>query len=68
MGDWYDFEIRLIDGIEKRVFCYSNKNTNYSEVVVELSESQLLLARDWHKKIEELELEKNNLIKSFLGL
>lgn len=68
MGDYYDFEIQVIDGKESPVFCYQNKNTNYQEVVVELSSAQYELARAWHKKHDELTKEKDLLIKGFLGL
>ena len=68
MGDYYDIEIRLIDGKEKQVFVYSNKNTNYNEVVVEMSESQYEMASEWQKKLDKLIIEKDLMIKSFLGL
>lgn len=68
MGDYYDFEIQVIDGRERPVFCYQNKGTKYQEVIVELSSAQYELAREWHKKHDELIKEKDLLIKGFLGL
>ena len=40
MGDYYDFDIRLIDGEEVSGFCYSNANTGWSEVFVQFDEGQ----------------------------
>lgn len=68
MGDYYDFEIQVIDGKEVPVFVYKNKNTNYEEIVVQLSDSQYELAKKWHKRMDQLSKEKNELIKGFLGL
>lgn len=68
MGDYYDFEIQIIDGKETPVFCYQNKNTNYNEVIVQLSESQYEIAKEWHKKHDEILKEKDLIIKGFLGL
>ncbi len=68
MGDWYEFEIQVIDGKEVPVFCYSNKNSRYTEVIVQLSEHQITLAREWQKKMNALREDKDNLIKGFLGI
>lgn len=68
MGDYYDFEIREIDGKDVAGFCYQNKSTNYKEVFVELSFNQMELAVSWHDKERDLMQEKQRLIKGFLGL
>jgi len=68
MGEWYEFEIQLIDGVEKPVFCYANSNTGFNEVIVELSKSQVEVAREWQKRHNALLDEKNNIIKGFLGI
>ena len=68
MGDYYDFEIQVINGVEKMGFCYQNKDTNYREVFVELSKSQAEIAVKWHKKQDDISKEKDDMIKSFLGL
>lgn len=68
MGDYYDFEIREIDGKDIAGFCYQNKSTNYKEVFVELSDAQLRMATEWHKKQDDISKEKDEMIKAFLGL
>ena len=68
MGDCYDFEIRDIDGKEVAGFVYQNLQTEYKEVFVELSFSQMELAVAWHSKERDLMQEKQRLIKGFLGL
>ena len=68
MGDWYDFEIRDIDGKEVAGFSYQNKATGWKEVFIEMSPNQLLMAQDHMNKTRDLERSKNTLIKSFLGV
>jgi hypothetical protein len=68
MGDYYDFEIQIIDGKDTMVFCYQNKGTGYEEVIVQMSEQQCNLAIGWHKKHSDIIKEKDVLIKSFLGM
>ena len=68
MGDYYEFNIQIIDGKDTPVFCYQNKNTNYEEVIVQLSSAQYEIASDWEKKHTNLLKERDVLIKSFLGL
>tara|TARA_R110002020_G_scaffold247219_2_gene461149 strand:+ start:263 stop:469 length:207 start_codon:yes stop_codon:yes gene_type:complete len=68
MGDYYDFEIREIDGKDRTGFCYQNKSTNYKEVFVELSDAQCRMAIRWHKKQDDILKEKDEMIKAFLGL
>ena len=68
MGDYYDFEIREIDGKDCIGFCYQNKSTNYEEVFVELSDSQCRMAIKWQKQHNEIWKAKDEMIKSFLGI
>lgn len=68
MGDYYDFEVQVIDGKEVPVFCYQNKDTGYNEVVVQLSKAQYEMAKEWHRKHDAILKEKDLMIKGFLGL
>ena len=68
MGDWYDFEVRDVDGEEVAGFSYQSKSTEWQEVFVELSPNQLLMAQEYMNKIKVLERSKDILIKSFLGV
>ena len=67
MGDYYDFEIREMDGKDIIGFVYQNKSTNYQEVFVELSDSQCRMAILWHRKNDDVMKEKDEMIKAFLG-
>ena len=68
MGDYYDFEIREIDGKKSNWLCYQNKSTGYKEIFVELSDAQCRMAIRWHKKQDDILKEKDEMIKAFLGL
>lgn len=68
MGDYYDFEIRDIDGKEVAGFVYQNSQSNYKEIFIELSFNQMELAVAWHNKEKDLMRQKERLIKGFLGL
>tara|TARA_R110002020_G_C15924017_1_gene743153 strand:- start:72 stop:278 length:207 start_codon:yes stop_codon:yes gene_type:complete len=68
MGDYYDFEIREIDGKEVAGFVYQNLQTEFKEVFVELSFNQMELAVNWHNRERDLMKEKQRLVKGFLGL
>jgi len=67
MGDYYDFELRDIDGKEVAGFVYQNAQTEYKEVFVELSFSQMELAAAWRNREIDMIQEKERLIKGFLG-
>lgn len=67
MGDYYEFEIQVVDNVERFGFCYQNKNTNYNEIFVELTESQRKMAINWQRKHNDLIKEKDEMIKAFLG-
>lgn len=66
MGDWYEFEIRVINGVEVSGFCYQNKDTCYQEVFVEFTESQKQWANEWQRKMNELMANQNAEIKSWI--
>tara|TARA_R110002020_G_scaffold472219_1_gene699988 strand:+ start:493 stop:699 length:207 start_codon:yes stop_codon:yes gene_type:complete len=68
MGDYYDFEIREIDGKEVAGFVYQNCSTGFKGVFVDLSFNQMELAVAWHNKERDLMQEKQRLIKGFLGI
>lgn len=67
MGDWYDFEIKIIDGKEISGFEYSNPDTGWNPVFVEMTEEQCEAANKWSDKVNALYDEKNALIKSWIN-
>lgn len=66
MGEWYDFEIRVIDGREVSGFVYSNENTGWSEIFVEMTDDQKTYANDHHRRSVELNDEMKNTVKSWI--
>ena len=66
MGDYYDFEIKVIDGVEVSGFCYSNKNTGWNEVFVEMTEQQCAVANQIQEKYEAVRQEQQDIIKAWL--
>ncbi len=65
LNDLYDFEF-LND--KTMVFIYKNENTGGNIVSVELSSHQRIIASKWMQKAHKLESQKNDLIKSWLGI
>jgi len=68
MGDYYDFEFKSIDGEVKAGFVYSNENTGWNEVFVEFASDQLIFANDWQQRANNLDGERKETIKKWLGL
>lgn len=66
MGEWYDFEIRVIDGREVSGFVYSNERTGWSEVFVEMTDDQKAYANDYHRRSVELNNEMQSAVKSWV--
>lgn len=66
MGEWYDFEIRIIDGREVHGFEYSNPATGWNPVFVEMTEEQFNDANEWSNKVRSLREEKDSMIKSWI--
>lgn len=67
MGDWYEFEIRVIDGKEVSGFCYQNEATGWQEVFVEFTESQKRWAEEWTHNVNEMMEAQKEAIKSWLS-
>ena len=67
MGDWYDFDIRVVDGKEVSGFCYSNNKTGYQEIFVEFTKKQKKLANKWLDKSDKLMDKKGDMIRAWLG-
>ena len=66
MGDWYDFEFRVIDGSAVPGFCYSIKENNNSEIFVEMTDEQRNLANLWEVELRALVSKKEAMIKSWI--
>jgi len=54
MGDRYDFEIRVIDGIEVSGFTYQCNESKWQEVFVEMSQEQIDFANSIQIELEEI--------------
>ena len=67
MGDFYDFDIRIIDGKEVSGFCYQNESTGWKEVFTEFTESQKRWAGEWVVKSNEIADEQAKAIKSWIS-
>lgn len=67
MGDWYDFDVRLIDGKEISGFCYQNADTGWQEVFVEMTSQQCNEASQIQKEYEELRKKQYKIIKGWIG-
>lgn len=66
MGDWYEFEIKIIDGVQVSGFCYQNKETEYQEVFIPFTQSQKQWANEWQHNLNELMEEQKAAIKHWL--
>ena len=66
MGEWYDFEIRVIDGREVSGFVYSNERTEWNEVFVEMTDEQKSYANDHHARSVALHDEMKSTVKSWI--
>lgn len=66
MGEWYDFEIRVIDGREVSGFVYSNERTGWGEVFVEMTDDQKAYANDYQRRSVELNSEMQSAVKSWV--
>ena len=66
MGDWYGFEIRVIDGREVSGFSYQNENTGWNEVFVEMTDDQKAYANEWELRVAKLTKEMESEIKGWI--
>lgn len=66
MGEWYDFEIRVIDGRDVYGFVYSNERTGWGEVFVEMTDDQKAYANDYQRRSVELNSEMQIAVKSWV--
>lgn len=66
MGEWYDFEIRIIDGREVSGFAYSNERTGWNEVFVEMTSEQKSYATNYHYKCVALQDEMKSTVKNWI--
>ena len=67
MGDWYGFEIQVIDGKEVSGFSYQNEATGWKEVFVEFTESQKQWANEWASNMNDLNEMQSEAIKSWIS-
>lgn len=66
MGEWYDFEIRFIDGREVSGFSYADEDTGWNDIFVEMTEDQCNLANKWQQRATELHDIKMDMIKGWI--
>lgn len=66
MGDWYDFEIKIIDGVEVSGFCYQNADTGWQEVFVEMTAEQCEKANQIQQEYDAIRQKQRNLIQSWI--
>jgi len=67
MGDWYEFDFIKVDGEWVAGAVFQNKDSNYNERQMQLTDEQKLLVNAWVEKQEALDNEKEELIKSFIA-
>tara|TARA_R110000744_G_scaffold230850_1_gene349009 strand:+ start:234 stop:476 length:243 start_codon:yes stop_codon:yes gene_type:complete len=67
MGDWYEFDFIKVDGEWVAGAVFQNKDSNYNERQMQLTDEQKLLVNAWVEKQEALGNEKEELIKSFIA-
>ena len=66
MGDWYEFNFIEVNGEWVSGAVFQNRETNYNEKQIQLTEKQKLLVNAWVEKQEALGAEKDSMIKSFI--
>lgn len=66
MGDWYDFDIRIINGKEVSGFCYCNESTGWQEVFIPMTKEQIAYANQYVKECQILNEKKDKTIKNWL--
>lgn len=67
MGDYYEFEIKIIDGLECEGFIYQNENTGWNEIFVQFTGEQEDQANNMMEKFDSLRLQQTALIKSWIS-
>ena len=67
-NELYDFETLSKSSCIADSFIYRNESTAGNKITVELSEHQRELAIYWLQKAKRLESQKEDLIKSWLGI
>jgi len=66
MGDYYEFDIRMIDGKEVSGFCYQSEATGWNEIFVQFTDEQAEQANKHEVKVQALNLLRELLIKSWI--
>ena len=67
MGDYYEFDCKIIDGKEVYGFVFSNSSTGWNEIFVEFTEEQAEQANEWQDKVHQLDLEREEMIASWIA-
>ena len=67
MGDWYEFDFILVDGEHVAGAVFQNKDSNYNQRQIQLTEDQKELVNEWLEKQDSLNGEREALIKSFIS-
>lgn len=65
MGDRYDFEIRIIDGVEVSGFTYQCNESKWQEVFVEMSKEQIEFANSMQIKLEEIDNQISSEVRAW---
>jgi len=67
MGDMYEFGFEEVDGVVRAGFYYSNKNNNFNEIFVEMTEGQKISANNWNERMNSLMAEQEKMIKEWVN-
>ena len=67
MGDWYGFDFIKVDDEWEAGVVFMNKDSDYNEKQMQLTEYQKLLVNAWLKKQEDLMQEQEKMIKDFIS-
>lgn len=67
MGEYYDFETRLIDDRLVNGFCYCCESTGWNEIFVEFDGDQYERARKINEEVDLAIKKKESFIKSIIN-
>lgn len=64
MGDYYDFETKIIGGKEVSGFVYKNESTGWNEIFVQMTDEQCEIANNFEDRFNKIKEEMRDYIKS----
>ena len=67
MGEWYEFEIKIVDGREVFGFCYQNENTGWKEIFVEMTADQREVANQLLDEYEAIRQRQRKIIRGWIN-